>query len=140
MGAAAGAAMGLGLALAVSWGSGPEQPQLPAPLALAWLLAYEAGLRAPGEELLFRGLVYGSLVGDPTARVVTAMVRLVLLNLLVYLVPLVSATTIEGRLGILVYGTAMTCTSTLLRHRRHSLLPGMVANVVFSVFVASVIR
>jgi hypothetical protein len=140
MGAAAGAAMGLGLVLAegLRWGVGPPQPQ--ALLTLAWLLVYEAGLRVPGEELLFRGLVYGTLVGDPTARVVPAMARVILLNLLVYVVPLVSATTIEGRLGIAVYGAALTCTSTLLRHRQHSLLPGMAANVVFSVFLAGVVR
>jgi len=64
----------------------------------------------------------------------------VLLNLLAYVVPLVSATTIEGRLGIVVYGTALACTSTLLRYRQHSLLPGMAAHVVFSVFLASCIR
>jgi hypothetical protein len=64
----------------------------------------------------------------------------VLLNLLVYVVPLVSATTIEGRLGIAVYGAALACTSTLLRRRQRNLLPGMAANVVFSVFAAICIR
>jgi len=65
MGAAAGAAMGLGLVLAAGWRSGFGLPHPPALPALAWLLAYEAGLRAPGEELLFRGLVYRTLVGNP---------------------------------------------------------------------------
>ncbi len=111
-----------------------------AKVSLAWLLAYQAGLRAPGEELLFRGLVYGALLDDPRARVAPAILRITLLNTLVYLIPMVSATTIEGRLGILVYGAALSCTSTLLRHRQHSLLPGMAANIVFSVFAASVIR
>jgi hypothetical protein len=141
MGAAAGAALGLGLVLALRppWGGAGllTPPALP---TLAWLLAYEVGLRAPGEELFFRGLVYRILVGDPSARVVPAIARVVLLNLLVYVVPLVSATTLEGRLGIVVYGSALACTSTLLRHRQHSLLPGMAANVVFSVFLASHIR
>jgi hypothetical protein len=140
MGAAAGAALGLGLVLFVELTAGAEPLQPPALLPLVWLLVYEAGLRAPGEELLFRGLVYRTLVGDPEARVVPAITRLILLNLLVYVPPLVSATTIEARLGIVVYGAALACTSTLLRHRQHSLLPGMAANVVFSMFAASVIR
>jgi hypothetical protein len=140
MGAAAGAALGLSLVAAVGLRPGVWPPTAPALFALAWLLAYEAGLRAPGAELLFRGLVYGVLVDDPSARVVPAIVRLILLNMLVYVIPLVSATTIEMRLAIIVYGAALACTCTLLRHRQHSLLPGMAANVVFSVYLAGCIR
>ena len=140
IGAAAGAALGFSLVAAVGLRPGVWPPQPPALLALAWLLAYEAGLRAPGEELLFRGLVYGVLVDDPSARVVPAIVRLILLNMLVYVIPLVTATTIEMRLAVIVYGAALACTSTLLRHRQHSLLPGLAANVVFSVYLAGCIR
>jgi hypothetical protein len=139
-GVAAGAALGFSLVAAMGVRSGIGPPQPPALVPLAWLLVYEAGLRVPGEELLFRGLVYGTLMDNPGARVVPTVVRVVLLNMLVYIIPLMSATTIEGRLGILVYGAALSCTSTLLRHRLHSLLPGIAANLVFSVFVASVIR
>jgi hypothetical protein len=140
MGAAAAAAMGLSLVLVAGTTLRPGLLQPPDVAALAWLLAYEIGLRAPGEELLFRGLVYDTLVGDPTARVIPGIARVVLLNLLVYAVPLVSATTIEGRLGIVVYGAALACTTTLLRHRQRSLLPGMAASAVFSLFAASFIR
>jgi hypothetical protein len=140
MGAAAGAAMGLGLVLATGWKGHFDLSGLRAPGAFAWLLAYEAGLRAPGEEMLFRGLAYRMMVGDPNARLAQGITRVVLLNLLAYVVPVVSATTIEGRLGILVYGAALAVTSTLLRYRQHSLLPGMAANVVFSVILVGYVR
>lgn len=140
MGAAAGAALGLGLLLAV-WPGGETGLIRPlAPATWAWLVAYEVGLRAPGEELLFRGLVYRNAVSDPSVRVARGVFRVILLNLLVYVVPLVFAATVEGRLGILVYGAALACTSTLLRHRQHSLLPGLAANIVFGMFLASCLR
>jgi hypothetical protein len=140
MGAAAGAALGLSLLVAAGPGAGVYTLQPQALPGLLWVIAYEAGLRAPGEELLFRGLVYRTLVTDPSARAVLSIARVVLLNMLIYVVPLVSATTVGARLGIVVYGAALSCTSTLLRHRQHSLLPGLAANVVFSVFMASVLR
>jgi hypothetical protein len=136
IGAAAGAALGLSLVAAVGFRPDTWPSQSSGLLPMVWLLAYQAGLQAPAEELLFRGLIYGALLDDPSARRVPAITRVILLNMLVYVVPLVSAATIEGRLAILVYGAAMATTCTLLRFRQHSLLPGIAAKIVFSVFLA----
>jgi membrane protease YdiL (CAAX protease family) len=96
------------------------------------------GLRAAGEELLFRGLGYHLLVSS--ARPLPLIVAQIAgLNLLLYLMPLSQATTPALRLLGLIYGALLAVATTLLRYRSGSLVPGLACNAIFVLFFSAVL-
>ena len=137
-GAAAGVALGFHMLLITRFLPSAPAVHRPSPAEILWLACFVLGLRATGEELLFRGLGYHLLVGS--ARPIPAIVAQIAgLNLLLYLMPLSQSTAPALWLVGLVYGALLAVATTLLRHRSGSLVPGLACNAVFTFFVAAVL-
>lgn len=133
IGVGAGAAMGLHLLLATELTVGlPAVDRSLIPL-LAWTFFFLAGLFGTGEELLFRGLAYDLALGNGPVAPLRPILRIVLLNALVYLCAWPSLG-LQG-LGIVFWflasAVATTLVTTYLRHRQQSLLPALVCRVLF---------
>jgi hypothetical protein len=135
IGALAGCLLGLHLLLTTRFLFGQPQPAGPIGLGLVWMFCYQAGLMGLGQELLLRGLAYDALFAGARGFAVPAA-RIVLLNLLFYLPWMVLAPNIGliSGAGLLAYAAALSLGVTFLRHRQQSLLPGLAASVVFSLF------
>jgi membrane protease YdiL (CAAX protease family) len=137
-GAAAGVALGFHMLLITHYLPTAPAAHRPTPAQLLWLACFVLGLRATGEELLFRGLGYHLLVGS--ARPVPAIVAQIAgLNLLLYLMPLSQSTVPALWLVSLAYGALLAVVTTLLRYRSGSLAPGLACNAVFVFFIAAVL-
>jgi len=136
IGATAGVVLGLHLALTTSFLPEARPSLTPTPALLLWALFFRAGLTALGEEMFFRGMGY-RLLYDGTPRSLTAAIaKLTLLNLPVYFVFVLEMPpdAVSAAL-LLVYGIAFAAVAAFLRHRQQSLLPSLVCNIVFSLFV-----
>jgi hypothetical protein len=136
IGAAAGLVLGLHLLLISGWLLALEPQSLPDPALLLWALAFRLGLSALGEELFLRGLGYSVIQGGQGTSLLATLVRIALLNLLIYLLPLLNSqpSPVASAL-LLAYGAAFAVTATLLRYIQRSLLPSLACNVVFSLFL-----
>lgn len=139
IGTAAGAALGFHLWLTTHNLRAGLSLHVPSLATLVWLFCYEAGLRATGEELLFRGLGYHLALEDTPAPLLGPATRLTLLNVLFYLVPLSQTDDPVLRIWIAAYGTALAVVTLLLRYRQQNLLPALACNVAFSLFVGWVV-
>lgn len=137
-GAAAGVALGFHMLLITRFLPSAPAVHRASPAEILWLACFVLGLRATGEELLFRGLGYHLLVGAarPTPAIVAQIAGL---NLLLYLMPLSQSTSPALWLVGLVYGALLAVATTLLRHRSGSLAPALACNAVFIFFVAAVL-
>ena len=122
----------------------PELRVQPTPslAVLTWALFFRAGLTALGEELFFRGLGYQLLTNGSSRSVAIATAKLTVLNLPIYLIPIVGTQpqTLVTVVLLLVYGAAFSVVATFLRHRQQSLLPGLACNVVFSLFLIAFLK
>ncbi len=97
-----------------------------------WYLCYLIGLRALGEELLFRGLIYNSILQSlPQREFWLPVLKITLFNALIHLMVVQGTGVLIGG-WILVYMTCLSLMNFHLRHRRKRLLPCLVANVVFN--------
>jgi hypothetical protein len=137
-GAAAGIALGLHMLLIAHFLPSPPAVHWPTPAGILWLACFVLGLRAAGEELLFRGLGYHLLVSSakPLPLIVAQIAGL---NLLLYLMPLAQATPPALRLLGLIYGALLAVATTLLRYRSGSLVPGLACNALFVLFFSAVL-
>jgi hypothetical protein len=137
IGGAIGAALGFHLLIVFSALPDATIGVQPMP-ALGWFLGYQIGLRVLGEELFFRGLGFYLLTSIGVSnRAMTGW--LVLLNLFVYIWLFEPARSTEAGLLVL-YSGVMALVCTRLRLRQESLLPGLVCQGVFVLFMAGVIR
>jgi hypothetical protein len=137
-GAASGVALGFHMLLITHFVPAVPAAHRPTPAQLLWLACFVLGLRATGEELLFRGLGYHLMVGS--ARPLPGIVAQIAgLNLLLYLMPLSQSTAPALWLVSLAYGALLAVVTTLLRYRSGSLAPGLACNAVFVFFIAAVL-
>jgi hypothetical protein len=135
-GAAAGGALGLHLWLTSGVAPNRELFDLP---RLIWALCYYIGLQALGEELLFRGLSFPLLSQRLHNGLWTAVAKVVILNLLVYLALVPQSSNMVIGLWIVVYRVALALTALLFRYWHRSLVSCLAANVVFSTLTAMVL-
>lgn len=138
LGALAGCALGLHLSLVVPLLPDLPQPARPLLPLLIWVFCSQAGLMALGQELLLRGLAFDALFAGQQSIPLGAAAQLILLNLLVYLASLAAGPALEllTTAWLLGYAVALAVLDTVLRYRQRSLLPGVAAGVVFSLFLA----
>lgn len=100
---------------------------------LLWSFCVLAGLVVPAEELVFRGAGFSILYDELNYRFSDAVVRITAINLLVYLVIIASRQAVEPfTLFSLVYRAGLSAVSLYLVLRRRSLLPCILANLIFS--------
>jgi hypothetical protein len=139
IGAAAGCALGLHLLL--MWSLMPAKSAVvwPGPVALALTICSLLGPLLLGEELLFRGLGVTILSGPEQKDPVRTMLRIGVLNLYVYLIPVMWPGNPQLWNWRLMYGALIALVATLLRFRLGNLVPGLACNLVASVFMAVVL-
>ncbi len=138
LGTVTGAAFGLHFWFVASNLPGRALPALPQGETLVWLLCWIA-LRAPGEELLFRGAGFYALDLTEQGLVLKAALLLALVNLFVHVTPIGNATSGPALwLLALGYTAAASLAMALLRAHERSLAPAIACNVVFSIFFAGV--
>ena len=136
LGAAVGAGLGLHLWFIVTLLPARTTPSLPGGAALVWVVAWGM-LRAPGEELLFRGVGFGSLEAMGQGPLLRTAARLALLNLFAYVAP--GPADPELWLLILPYATLLAMATTFLRARDGSLDPAIASNFVFTLFLVGAV-
>ena len=137
-GAAAGVALGFHMLLITHYLPTAPATHRPTPAQLLWLACFVLGLRAAGEELLFRGLGY-HLLGGSSRPIPAVVAQIAGLNLLIYLMPLSQSMNPTLWLLSLVYGALLAVAATLLRYRAGSLIPSLACNATFTLFVAAVL-
>jgi hypothetical protein len=148
IGLAAGSALGFHLLLTGSMFPARHLMGTPVLAPTVWLLCYYLGPRLLGEELLFRGLGVALLSGPAGEHTVRITVRIALVNLYLYLVPIAwlqnaaqpATMSVQVWAWSLVYYALLALTTTALRIRQGSLVPGLACNVVFSLCMAVVLR
>jgi hypothetical protein len=136
-GAAAGAALGFHMLIVLQFLPFAPDYHRPSPATVYWLVCFAVGLQATGEELLCRGLGY-HLLASSAESLPVIVARVTVLNMLLYLMPLGHASHPALWLLSLIYGALMSVATTLLRYRSGSLVPAVVCNTVFILFVAMV--
>ncbi len=100
---------------------------------LIWGACVLAGLIVPAEELLFRGAAFSILYDELNVHFPGAVARVTVLNVLVHLVIIVSSHSVQPfALLTLVYRAGLSAACLYLVLRRRSLLPCMLANLIFS--------
>jgi membrane protease YdiL (CAAX protease family) len=137
-GAAAGVALGFHMLLITHYLPSAPTVHRATPAEFLWLVCYVVGLRATGEELLFRGLGY-HLLGGSSRPIPAVVAQIAGLNLLIYLMPLSQSMNPALWLLSLVYGAVLAVATTLLRYRAGSLIPSLACNATFTLFVAAVL-
>jgi hypothetical protein len=107
---------------------------------LFWTLCYQVGLRALGEELLFRGVIFSLFFDEARWSFGRGMLMIVLLDLIAY--ASLASRSHDLRLGIfiLAYRAVLGFLNVFLRAQQNSLIPGWVGNVVFGLAIAVVMR
>lgn len=105
----------------------------PKPLPyLAWSFGYEC-FQSLSEELFFRGVVLRGLQQIFMLNFWPAMALTTALNLSIFLIKSVWQTPLELA-GLVVYLTMISVAACILFRRFQSVIPGWIANVVFSLF------
>ena len=137
-GAAAGAALGFHLLLITRFLPLPAPAFLASPAAVLWSVCYVVGLRATGEELLFRGLGYHLLAGS-AETILAVVLRILTANLFLHLMGVSYAAYHALWLLSLGYTALLAVATTLLRYRSGSLIPSLACDVVFTLFVTAVL-
>lgn len=138
VGTAIGLALGFHLLLVISYVPDRTYVRLTLPI-LTWTFFYHAGLRSLSEELFFRGLAFHLLYHGMQKNIVETSIRIAVLNLLMYLVPASLTTNTAVGFWVIVYGTVLALVTTYLRFRQRSLIPALCCNVIFSMFLSTVI-
>ena len=135
IGVSAGLAIGFHLLITSKALLVTQTPPALSTATLVWAVCLRAGLTSLGEELFFRGWCYHLLVQQTHDSIWSAAAKITLLNLLVYAVYATSAPSVAIMAWVLAYGALVAFACTLLRHRFHSLLPGLACNIVASLFL-----
>lgn len=128
LGGIVGAALGAHLMLAAEF-AGLEYGSHPSWATIVWQIAFWAGLRGLGEELLLRGLGFRLLRAGLDRSFWAAAVPLTVLNLLPYLA---TSSLIANELvgaWVLPYVALMALSNVALREWRRSLVPCLACNL-----------
>ena len=133
IGVAAGCVLGLHLLLTTILLPGSKFPMMPDGSALLWLLCFQIGMSALGEELLFRGLGFSLLFDRLKNPLWMVAIQLTVFNILIYLVQAFFSPTILAGLIVVLYRLLLSLLNTALRHQQGSLIPGLISNVILSV-------
>lgn len=100
---------------------------------LLWNLCLLIGIIVPAEELVFRGAAFSILYDELNSHFGEVMARVTALNIMVYLVVIVSNQSLHPfELLSLVYRAGLSAISLYFVMRLRSLLPGMLANLIFT--------
>jgi membrane protease YdiL (CAAX protease family) len=100
---------------------------------LLWSFCVLAGIVVPAEELIFRGAGFSILYDELNSRFSDAVVRITAINLLVYLVIIASSRAVQPfMLFSMLYRAGLSAVCLFLVLRRRSLLPCIMANLIFS--------
>jgi hypothetical protein len=132
IGVAAGGMLGLHLLLTTILLPGSKFPMMPDGSALLWLLCFQVGLSALGEELLFRGLGFSLLFDGLKNPLWMVAIQLTVFNVLIYLVQAFISPTIIAGLIVVLYRLLLSLLNTAMRHQQGSLIPGLISNVILS--------
>ena len=133
IGVAAGGMLGLHLLLTTILLPGSKFPMMPDGSALLWLLCFQVGLSALGEELLFRGLGFSLLFDGLKNPLWMVAIQLTVFNVLIYLVQAFISPTIIAGLIVVLYRLLLSLLNTAMRHQQGSLIPGLISNVILSI-------
>lgn len=100
---------------------------------LLWNFCILAGIVVPAEELIFRGAAFSILYDELNSHFGDAVARITALNVLIYLVIIAASHTVQPFVLLsLLYRGALSVICLFLVMRRRSLLPCMLANLIFS--------
>lgn len=135
IGLTAGFMLGLHLLLTTILLPGSRFPQMPDGSALLWFLCFQIGLSAIGEELLFRGLGYSLLFDGLKNPLWMVAIQLTVFNVLIYLVQVFVSPTIVAGMIIVLYRLLLSLLNTALRCHQGNIIPGLVSNIILSVFL-----
>lgn len=108
-------------------------PVLFAPKGIIWAFSILIGIVVPAEELIFRGAAFSILYDELNTRFSDTVLRITSLDVLIYLVILASnQSVLPLALLMLLYRAGLSAGTLYLVLHRRSLLPAMVANLIFS--------
>jgi len=140
IGLALGATLGLHLTAVVA--SAPLRLPLQAPglPALGWSLLFALGVYAAGQELTFRGLLFGLLSRGQPVRAARIITFIVALNVLVHSASTFGAADPALWLLLLAYEAVFALMATGLRNYHGSIWPSLAMNVVYHLFAAGMLR
>lgn len=139
LGVMAGLVLGLHLVITSSSLPGASSHPSPGLAVLVWALVFRAGFGALGEELFLRGMGYGLLPTSTPRDAMISTLKLALLSLLVFVIPILEARTesLTAVAMLLAYGAVLAVVAGFLRYRQQSVLPCIACNVVFSLFLVA---
>jgi hypothetical protein len=140
LGAALGGALGFHFLLTASFLRGVETYRPVVWPYLLWTLCYQAGLRALGEELLFRGVAFSLLFDEARWGFVRGVTHIAVLDLIAYASFVAQVQNLPLGVLLLVYRVALIFLNVFLRSRQNSLIPGWASNVIFGVAAAVVMQ
>ncbi len=135
LGTAAGIMLGVHLLLTTILLPGSKFPVMPDGPTLLWLLSFQLGLTALGEELLFRGWGFNLLFEGLKNPLWMVVIQLAVFNILIYLVQMIVSPTIITGLFIVLYRLLLSIVNTILRYHQGSLIPGLVSSTILGIFL-----
>ncbi|MEA4908228.1 MAG: CPBP family glutamic-type intramembrane protease [Anaerolineaceae bacterium] len=100
---------------------------------LLWSIAFQTGLRALSEEVFFRGLCFHLLYENYHKSLTNTAIQITLLNALLFGVLQTAGMDPLFAIVIVFYRAALSALNVFLRYRLRSIVPGLAANIVFSV-------
>jgi len=103
-----------------------------------WTLLFQAGIAAIGSEFLLRGLGFQLLYEEEQNNFWSVAVRIALLDLLIYIVPMFHSAWSMTWVWFLLYQVAFSFIVTFMRYRRGSLIACIVCSVIFHSLLATV--
>jgi hypothetical protein len=138
VGAALGSALGFHFWVVISAAPGLDRLDNVTPAALLWITCVGIGLRSLGEEITLRGLLYRLLPGNTGQWLNERRLRILVLNLPLYLAPIICCSNALNLLLGLGYGLLFATMAILLRRALGSAIAPLAANVTFNLFFALV--
>lgn len=140
IGLAVGAALGFHLVAATV--AAPPLPSMQPPglPGLAWSLLYGLGVRAVGQELVFRGLLFGLLSRGQPVQVGRTFFFIIALNVLVFSASTFGTADPESWLLLLVYEGVFATLATGLRNYYGTIWPSLAMSVIYQLFTAGMLR
>ena len=105
---------------------------------MLWTFLFQIGLAALGEEFLLRGLGFQLLYEEEQNNFWSVAVRLALLDLLIYIVPMFHSTWSMLWVWVLLYQVVFSFIVTFLRYRQGSLIACIMCSVIFHTLLATV--
>jgi hypothetical protein len=105
---------------------------------IIWTFLFQAGIAALGSEFLLRGLGFQLLYEEEQNNFWSVAVRIALLDLLIYIVPMFHPVWSMTWVWLLLYQVAFSFIVTYMRYRQRSLIACIICSVVFHTLLATV--